>query len=102
MQPHFASELCFPKSFELHSVSIAWYSSSSEVSNIGVSLGTPNTISAYCLSHSFISKYYTHGNGHQTMVPLVYGNHSSTWQKNRFPPMQSLSTHFLEKARMTT
>ena len=38
---------------------------------LGVSFGTPNTISAAWLLHSFIQYFCPHHNGQQTMVPLV-------------------------------
>ena len=39
---------------------------------LGVSFGTPNTISAAWLLHSFIPYFCPHRNGQQTMVPLVH------------------------------
>ena len=65
--------LCFPRalSCSLHLLLGKPLLRKSEIV-LGVSFGTPNTISAAWLLHSFIPYFCPHRNGQQTMVPLVH------------------------------
>ena len=74
--------LCFPRALSctLHLLLGKPLLRKSEIV-LGVSFGTPNTISAAWLLHSFIPYFCTHCNGQQTMVPLVHRNLSRSWQK---------------------
>ena len=74
--------LCFPRALSctLHLLLGKPLLRKSEIV-LGVSFGTPNTISAAWLLHSFIPYFCTHPNGQQTMVPLVHRNLSRSWQR---------------------
>ena len=74
--------LCFPRALSctLHLLLGKPLLRKSEIV-LGVSFGTPNTIFAAWLLHSFIPYFCTHRNGQQTMVPLVHRNLSRSWQK---------------------
>ena len=74
--------LCFPRALSctLHLLLSKPLLRKSEIV-LGVSFGTPNTISATWLLHSFIPYFCTHRKGQQTMVPLVHRNLSKSWQK---------------------
>ena len=65
--------LCFPRALNctLHLLFGKPLLRKSEIV-LGVSFGTPNTISAVWLLHSFIPYFCPHRNRQQTMVPLVY------------------------------
>ena len=65
--------LCFPRALSctLHLLLGKPLLRKSEII-LGVSFGTPNTISAAWLLHSFIPYFCPHRNGQQTMVPLVH------------------------------
>ena len=65
--------LCFPRALSctLHLLLGKPLLRKSEIV-LGVSFGTPNTISAAWLLYSFIPYFCLHCNGQQTMVPLVH------------------------------
>ena len=65
--------LCFPRALSctLHLLLGKPLLRKSEIV-LGVSFGTPNTISTAWLLHSFILYFCHHRNGQQTMVPLVH------------------------------